>query len=125
MRRILLVAICCLTAVWSWGVPARRDARKVKQADGTVLTVYAHGDEHFSWLTNVEGQWIEQNAEGNYVVVDESRKRAMQHAYRVPEAVQTPVKLNRVPRGLVVLAEFQDVHFSTPKATMLCSRYRQ
>ncbi len=118
MRKTLLVVVCCLTAVWSWGVPARRDARKVKQTDGTVLTVYAHGDEHFSWLTNAEGQWIEKNAEGNYVVMDENRKREMQRAYRSPEAVQTPVTLNIVPRGLVVLAEFQDVHFSTPKATM-------
>ena len=122
MRKILLVVICCLTALWSWATPARRDARKVKQADGTVMTVYAHGDEHFSWLTNADGQWIEKNAEGNYVVMDESRKREIQSAerrsYRSPEAIQTPVKLNIVPRGLVVLAEFQDVHFSTPKATM-------
>ncbi|MBP5476494.1 MAG: M6 family metalloprotease domain-containing protein [Paludibacteraceae bacterium] len=122
MRKILLVVICCLTALWSWATPARRDARKVKQADGTVMTVYAHGDEHFSWLTNAAGEWIEKNAEGNYVVMDANRKKEaqsrMREAQLAPQAVQTPTPLNVLPRGLVVLAEFQDVHFSTPKETM-------
>lgn len=122
MRKTLLIVTGCLMAIYCWSVPARRDGRKVKQADGTELMVYAHGDEHFSWLTDAQGRWIEQDAAGNYAVMSSERKAAAQKQMRqaryAHQAIQTPFKLNLLPRGLVVLAEFQDVRFSTPKATM-------
>ena len=121
MRKTVLLTLS-LSAMMCWAVPARKDARIVRQADGTQITVYAHGDEHFSWQTNEQGQWVEKNEEGNYVVVEERHRpetEAINHySYQAPEAAQTAFPLNIVPRGLVVLAEFQDVHFSTPKETI-------
>ena len=122
MRKYLLLFIGCLWSVMCWSVPARRDGRKVKQADGTELIVYAHGDEHFSWLTDAQGRWLMQDAAGNYVVMNAGQKaaaeRRMRQARYAQQAAQTPSKLNIIPRGLVVLAEFQDLQFSTPKATI-------
>lgn len=121
-HKTVFLLIFSVISTMLWGVPARRDARTVRQADGTEITVYAYGDEHFSWLTNAAGQWLEKDEEGNYVVMDESRvqeaQRRMREARKASQDEKTATPLNILPRGLVVLAEFQDVKFSTPKATM-------
>ena len=111
----------------TWGaaiaVPARRDARIVYQPDSTRLTVYAHGDEHFHWLTDATGQWIEQDETGYYhhvpaLTPQQIAQRRAASPYRSSQQQQTASPLNIAPRGLIILAQFSDVSFSTDRATI-------
>lgn len=122
MRTLLYIALS-LFSVAAFAVPARREPRKVTQPDGTELVVYAHGDEHFHWLTDAAGHWLEKDAQGWYVQTQALTPREIQtrrnmSPYRAPEAVQSPVPLNIAPRGLVILAQTEDVKFVTDKAVI-------
>ena len=130
MRKEIGIIVLLLSAACAWAVPARRGPRNVVQPDGSVITVYAHGDERFSWLTGEDGRWLERAADGFYRPVAALQPAEIQARRRpspnmAPEEAQSAIPLNIAPRGLVILAEFKDVKFSTPKAdidTMLNGR---
>jgi len=123
MRKIFVILLLSAATLHLYAVPARRGPRDVTQPDGTVITVYAHGDEHFHWLTDRDGHWLERAEDGFYrrtealtpVQIQEQRRLS---PYRTPEQVQSPIPLNIAPRGLVILVQFQDVKFTTDKAVM-------
>lgn len=117
----LIVSVCSLGVCWA--VPARRGARQVEQADGTLLTLYTHGDEHFHWHTDEQGRWLRRNEAGNYVALTAQEKEdAVRERQQVVRQVQqqttTASPTNTLPRGLVILAEYQDVAFATPRDTI-------
>lgn len=121
--RLISITLLLLLSLAAGAVPARRDARLVQQADGTILSVYAHGDEHFDWLTDADGHWIQLNRHGNYEAVPTLsevaiRQRRTTGPYYEPAPRHTPIKTNVAPRGLVILAQFQDVKFQTDKAVI-------
>lgn len=123
MKKIVSLVICCATALCIYAVPARRTGRTVTQADGTTLTVFAHGDEHFHWLTNGQGEWVALNAQGNYEVIpaltDEQIQARRAHSpRRLPQQTTKATPLNIAPRGLIILVNFQDKAFTTTKAEM-------
>lgn len=123
MKKIVSIVICCATALCIYAVPARRMGRTVTQADGTTLTVYAHGDEHFHWLTNEQGEWIALNAQGNYEVIpaltdEQIQARRANSRRRLPQQTTKATPLNIAPRGLIILVNFQDRAFTTTKAEM-------
>ena len=123
MKKIVSIAICCATALCLYAVPARRTGRTVTQADGTTLTVYTHGDEHFHWQTNEQGEWLSLNAQGNYEVIPaltdeqiQAHRKASRR--RMPQQTTKATPLNIAPRGLIILVNFQDKAFTTTKAEM-------
>lgn len=123
MKKIISLLICCTTALCIYAVPARRTGHTVTQADGTTLTVYAHGDEHFHWLTNEQGEWLSLNAQGNYEVIpaltdDQIQARRARSRRLLPQQTTKAIPLNIAPRGLIILVNFQDKAFSTSKAEM-------
>lgn len=123
MKKIVSLVICCATVLCIYAVPARRTGRTVTQADGTTLTVFAHGDEHFHWLTNGQGEWVALNAQGNYEVIpaltdEQIQARRANSRRRMPQQTTTATPLNIAPRGLIILVNFQDKAFSTSKAEM-------
>lgn len=129
-KKTVLTSLLCACALTMQAVPARRDGRVVTQADGTTLTVFAHGDEHFHWLTNAEGEWIARNRQGNYEVIPALTPQQME-AYRaksrrrMPQQTAKATPLNIAPRGLVILVNFQDTVFTTPKAEIDSMLYGQ
>ena len=123
MKKIVSIVICCATALCLYAVPARRTGRTVTQADGTTLTVYTHGDEHFHWQTNEQGEWLSLNEQGNYEVIPaltdeqiQARRKASRR--RLPQQTTKTTPLNIAPRGLIILVNFQDKAFTTTKAEM-------
>lgn len=121
-KRILIPVLCCMS-IAAMAVPARRTGRTVTQADGTTITVYAHGDEHFHWLTNEQGEWVERTEDGMYKAVPAltseqiAVRRANARRYQ-PQQTNIATPLNIAPRGLIILVNFQDVQFTTTKAEM-------
>lgn len=122
MKRLVLTAFVSLMLLSAWAIPARRGGIIVTQSDGSQITVYQHGDEHFHWMTNENGEWIERTSTGDFQVVkalsaDEIATRRMQSSRQVTGKQQAS-ELNIAPRGLIILVNFQDVQFQTSRAEM-------
>lgn len=68
MKKFLLSAIAAMfMALPTFASKANSEPFKVKQADGTELTVVLHGDEHFHWYSTVDGV-ILARADGQFFV---------------------------------------------------------
>ena len=120
MKKIGLLIVFSALVCSAWAVPARRSGIVKTQPDGSQITVYQHGDEHFHWQTNEKGEWIELKHDGFYHVV-EALSREQIEARRVASskrAAMAAYPLNVAPRGLVILVNFADVAFETEKAEM-------
>lgn len=123
MKKIGLIAILSLMVCSAWAIPARRGGIVKTQPDGTQITVYQHGDEHFRWMTNAKGEWLKVDENGFYQVTEalsaeEIRTKQMAAPSRVAQAQKVATPLNIAPRGLVILVNFTDVAFTTDKAEM-------
>ena len=120
MKKIGLIVLLSAIVGSVWAVPARRGGLVVTQPDGSELTVYQHGDEHFHWLTNKQGEWLSMDTDGYYRVTealtDEQIEAKRQAAPRRAEYQATP--LNIATRGLIILVNFKDATFTTSKAEM-------
>ncbi len=120
MKKVGLIVMLCAIVGSTWAVPARRGGLVVTQPDGSELTVYQHGDEHFHWMTNEKGEWLRLDEDGFYQVTEalnpEDIKAKRMVSPRRVEYRETP--LNIAPRGLIILVNFQDVAFETSKAEM-------
>ena len=120
MKKLSILVFIFTMATAAWAVPARRTGVIVTQPDGTQITVYQHGDEHFHWQTNEKGEWIELDENGFYRVtealsVEQIEAKRMASSKR---AALAAYPLNVAPRGLVILVNFSDVAFETEKAEM-------
>ena len=120
MKKIGLLAVLSVMVCAVWAIPARKGGIVKTQPDGSEITVYQHGDEHFHWQTNGRGEWLMLDADGFYRVtealsVEQIEARRMASSKR---AAQAAYPLNVAPRGLVILVNFTDAVFETDKAEM-------
>ena len=120
MRKIGLLILLCAVVCAVWAVPARRGGIVKTQPDGSQITVYQHGDEHFHWMTNEKGEWMKLDTDGFYRVTEALSTEQIE-ARRVASsrrAAMAAYPLNVAPRGLVILVNFTNVAFTTEKAEM-------
>ena len=120
MKRLSIIVFIFVIAVTAWALPARRGGVVFTQPDGSQITVYQHGDEHFHWQTNEKGDWLKLEADGFYreteaLSAEQIEARRMSSPKR---AAQASCPLNIAPRGLVILVNFTDATFKTSKAEM-------
>lgn len=120
MKKLSILVFIFTMATAAWAVPARRGGIIKTQPDGSEVTIYQHGDEHFHWMTNENGEWLKEDIDGFYRVTEalsaeEIEAKRMAAPKRVAQAA---LPLNIAPRGLVILVNFQDVKFTTSKAEM-------
>ena len=120
MKKIGLLIVFSALVCSAWAVPARRGGIVTTQPDGSQITVYQHGDEHFHWITNEKGEWLKLDNDGFYRVtealsVEQIETRRVASSKR---AAMAAYPLNVAPRGLVILVNFTDVAFTTEKAEM-------
>ncbi len=133
-KKIFTLIVCASIALGIIAVPAYQGPRVVTQPDGSELTVFAHGDEYFHWLTDENGNLVELQEDGTFIInsplsdaeiAQRSNSARKARARRLPTATNQAVPLNIAPRGLLVLVSFSDVAFSTEKAemdSMLCGQ---
>ena len=120
MKKIGLLIVFSALVCSAWAVPARRGGIVTMQPDGSQITVYQHGDEHFHWITNKKGDWLKMDNDGFYRVTEALSVEQIE-ARRVASSKRTAMAaypLNVAPRGLVILVNFADVAFETEKAEM-------
>ena len=99
---------------------------KVTQPDGSTITIQMHGDEFYSWITDGNGRIVEKNAEGFYRPVSGARQRQMAPAAARAREQRAQMQKSFAPRKtigsgtqhfLVVLVEFNDIHFQEGAST--------
>lgn len=124
MKKIKYLLSLCVGLSVSFGslaVPAKQGVITVLQPDGTMLDIMLHGDEHCNYVTAVDGAILRQDADGFWVAADDEYVVSL-NMRRSAAAMSAPLRsLNNdgdVPttgtlHGLVILAEFPDMPFSS------------
>lgn len=64
MKKVYLVLLLCASFVLSNAAPAYPGLITVTQEDGSTISFYLHGDEHFSYRTTEDGYLIAENMDG-------------------------------------------------------------
>ena len=116
----LLLVVGMATAVMA--VPARRGGIVRTAEDGTEKIVYLHGNAFGHWMTDEEGNWLDEKTlapmTADQKVVRAQANEARTRARRVQQAKKVGGELNLAPRGLLILVNFKDLAFVTPIDTM-------
>ncbi len=117
--RIFTLAAAVLFALNIAAKPAYRGGIDKVQPDGSVITIYQHGDEFFHYTTMEDGTWVERQADGFYKAIPAlseeqiTVRRQQSPRLRKTEQVQQASPLNIAPKGLVVLVNFSDTKMQT------------
>lgn len=110
----------CAVAVSAIAVPARRDGMLRTAADGTQKMVYQHGNELFHYLTDAEGNWLDEETlmpmSNEQKAAREQAGKARVQARRAKEETGTDRLL--APRGAVILVSYPDKAFSQSNKDM-------
>ena len=129
MKKILLTLGFALLSVYSmqahkaWPYPMT-----FVQSNGDTIVVRMHGDDYFSWYTDMEGNILERHG-NDFTKIDVDEETFFAQAqqtlnakgmYREPIAPAASLFPHTgSPKAVVILAEYQDVKFSlkNPKAS--------
>ena len=118
------IVILCAVAVSAMAVPARRGGVVRTAADGTEKTVFLNGDECFHYITDADGNWLDEETlqplteeikNEKLKIKSEAPGRRAQ-ARRVKEETGTDRLLS--PRGAVILVSYTDLAFESSNADM-------
>ena len=124
MKKSILVIASMLVTLGANAVPAYRGTRTVKQSDGSTIEIIKHGDEHFHYVTDTKGQWLKEDANGNYVptlamTAEQIQAKRLQspklksQIKHVQQSAQTAIPLNIADYGLIILVNFSDKKFDS------------
>lgn len=122
MKKNIFTLLSLLLALTASAVPAAPYGIRALLEDGTETTIYLHGDEYYNYVTDAQGNWLEQNANGRYDFVpaksiDEIEALHQQGMNRLPAAYEaTGTSRNLAPRGLCILVNFKNKKFVTETA---------
>lgn len=128
MKKLILLICFITSSLMTWAIKANPTPLTIKQSDGTMVTVLLHGDEHFSWYTDLNGRLL-QRVGNDFHVMDvpaetffaqANAEMERSRARMIPIASTSPSYFPHVgsPRALVILVQFTDTTFSVsdPKA---------
>ena len=117
MRAYACILLGCLAATNIMAVPARREWQTKKLSDGSEVRVCLVGDEYYHFWQTEDDKIALPQEDGTFVLSDETaptskeiraRKKASPMFVEQPHKIGTP---NLAPRGLVILAAYEDVDF--------------
>ena len=122
MKKILLTLSMAITMSSAWAAKAINKPITIQQSDGTLITVYLHGDEDFHWYTSADGTILLRNG-NDFTPITESQETFFakaENARRMNVMKREPVTGSSKtlfphtgsPKALVILAQYQDVAFS-------------
>lgn len=122
MKRLLTTLLLLATAVQAQAIIAPRTPYKVRQPDGSTITLVNHGDEFHHWTTKVDGTPVELGADGFWKpskIGTPSREGQVRKAQA--RKMQTAAAGSSISFGekhfLVLLIEFNDLHFTLNDAS--------
>ena len=109
LRKICSIALLCAVAGSAIAVPARRGGFVRTAEDGTEKIVFQHGDETFHYITDENGQWLDDNtlqplsSEAKAAKMQAKGESRLAKARRIKEETGTDRLL--APRGVVILVK--------------------
>lgn len=120
MKKIFSILCVCAVAVSATAVPARRDGFVRTAADGTEKMVFLNGDEKFHYLTDAQGNMLDEET---LLPVSEEVKAArmaqgMERAKVRRARQETGTDRLVCPRGAVILVSYSDKAFSSTNEQM-------
>lgn len=122
MKKFVSIILLAVTAIAVMAVPAKRDGFLRTAADGTKKMVYLHGNETFHYLTDADGNWLDEETllplSKERQTLRENAGQARIQAKRIQEKKKIGVGRNLAPRGLIILVNFSDKAFITPFDTI-------
>jgi len=71
-RRLFVCILSALTCIAAWGAKAYPFPVQVEQADGTILTIRIHGDEHMNYVTTTDGVLLSAKDNSYYIATIDS-----------------------------------------------------
>ena len=118
MKKILLSLCFAIVSLGVFAVKAITAPITIIQSDGTPITVLLHGDEDFSWYTDVKGNILERHG-NDFTKIAMSKEEFFAKAQRahsknivrrIPIGTRTPAYFPHVgsPKALVILVQFPD-----------------
>ena len=120
MKKLLGLVVLCVVAASVMAVPARRDGIVRTMADGTEKTIYLNGDEFFHYLTDEQGNMLDE--ETLLPVSEEVKAARMAQGMKRVQArrVQQETGATRLlsPRGPIILVSYKDKAFQQTNADM-------
>lgn len=122
LRKICSIALLCAVAGSAIAVPARRGGFVRTAEDGTEKVVFQHGDETFHYITDENGQWLDDNtlqplsSEAKAAKMRAKGESRLAKARRIKEETGTDRLL--APRGVVILVSFSDKAFRQTNEAM-------
>lgn len=81
MKKILLSLCFAIVSLGVFAVKAITAPITIIQSDGTPITVLLHGDENFSWYTDVKGNILERHG-NDFTKIDMSKEEFFAKARR-------------------------------------------
>ena len=120
MKKLLSILVVCAVAASAMAVPAKRGGTVMTTEDGTEKTVFLHGDEFFHYMTDAEGNWLDEET------LLPMKEEIKNEKLRIKEG---PAKARRIkhetgtdrllsPRGAVILVSYADLAFKSTKEGM-------
>ncbi len=116
MNSLAKIIICCcgLAAVGAclYAAPAKPGIITITQPDGSTLDVRLSGDEHFSTMTTLDGQFLQQDETGFYRIVSQANMTKVRKPVSKVNILDGSVPTTGELHGLVILAEYADYRFN-------------
>ncbi len=94
MIKIYLVAIACISAISAFAIPANPTPEKLRQPDGTYITLRLVGDEFNHYTTTDDGYTVLKSASGYYVYAQMSEGRLVESQYIARDKAERTVADN-------------------------------
>ena len=122
MKKIFTTLFVAGMAMAVMAVPARRGGVVRTAADGTEKTVFVQGDECYHYITDAEGNWLDEETLLPISVEKKAlRMRAKTEGNRAKvrrAKAETGTDRLLAPRGAVILVSFSDLDFEATNAEM-------
>ncbi len=118
MNKLITVILFLSLALSIFAMPAYHGPHFITLDDGTELTLYNHGDEHFHYMTDQDGKWYVWNDLGQLVETPRltdaeiiARRESAPTRIRQRQR-EASSEVNLAPRGLVILVNFTNSTFA-------------
>lgn len=122
MKKILSIVMLCAVAVSASAMPARRGGVIRTAEDGTEKIVFLHGDAFSHYMTDAEGNWLNEKSLQPMSEAEKSAALQAQREKRRVRRIQQKKLIgnepNIAPRGLLIMVNFKDKEFTIPRDTV-------
>lgn len=107
-KKLIILSFLCSISVYLWSIPATPYPILLEREDGSIDTIYLHGDERYHYHTNAQGERIANSEYIDYSFTAASKQHRAPQKTMLTSYVPTKGKI-KIP---VILVNFSDLHFT-------------